>query len=153
MSLKSLFNFFWVFLVFSIFSCSNDTSEVLFFEDSITPYDFEEKRFLKPSIIVSIEGKYIIDTLVLKIKLYDQEYQEENFFEKQDKVKNGRYFGNFRDKDGFDLFDFPIVIQEIPTGPPGGPLFYHFEQKKINITRKQFEQIDFFSISVNNDVR
>ena len=141
-------------LIIPISGCSDKRDKILSFEDSIGFYSSEKQVFYEPNSTISIEGKYIIDTLVLKIVVFDKEDQGDKFKVRHDIIKGKKYFGNFRDKDGFDLFDFPITIQTIPTyrSGPGVSHLYHDEQKRIKITPEKYELIDSFSLSVNNDL-
>jgi hypothetical protein len=141
--------FFTVFI--SISGCQNNTEEtnkIISFEKPIMIWNESVKEWLKPNSTISIEGKYIVDRLVLKVKIFDKE-KLENFGDRQQIIKDQLYFGNFRDKDGFNLFKFPLLVQKHSSLLSVKPvkLIYHSEQIEIKISHEEFKLIDNFFIT------
>lgn len=138
---------FCSFLFVGFFSQKN---KELRFEDTISFWDKDGS--IEPHGTIQIECKYVIDSLLIKVLIHDNnKLDTDKFYRRFDAVKGKKYFGNFRDKDGYDLLDFPITIPDEPGLITGKGLVYHSEQKKIKISREIFDMIDSFYLSVNNE--
>ena len=136
------------FLFVGFFSQKN---KELRFEDTFSFWD--KDGVIEPRGTIQIECKYIIDSLLIKVLIHDKDTLDslDKFYRRFDTVKGKKYFGNFRDSDGYDLLDFQIMIPDEPGLITGKGLVYHYEQKKIKIPRELFDMIDSFYLSVNND--
>ena len=135
------------FLFVGFFSQKN---KELRFEDTISFWD--KDGVIEPHGTVQIECKYVINSLLIKVLIHDKDKLDtDKFYRRFDTIKGKKYFGNFRDKDGYDLLDFPITILDIPSSIDWKVFVYHIEQKKIKIPRELFDMIDSFYLSVNND--
>lgn len=140
--------FFTVFI--SITGCKNNTEEtnkIISFEKPLQVWNGSE--FLKPDSTISIEGKFVVNRLVFKVKIFDNE-DLDNIGPRQHILKDRTYGGYFRDKDGFNLFQFRIPVQDHSSIISFDPLtlVYHYEQREIKMTDEEFNLIDdvFFEI-------
>lgn len=151
MKVKTILSLLFFTVFISITGCQNNTEEtnkIISFEKPLHVWNESSKEWLKPNSTISIEGKYIVDRLVLKVKIFDKE-ELDDYGDRQQIIKNQLYYGNFRDKDGFNLFKFPIQVQNHSTVMTFTPfkLVYHYEQKEIKISHEEFKLIDNFFIT------
>jgi hypothetical protein len=150
MKVKTILSLLFFTVFISITGCSDKTEEfdeIIFLETPLQIHD-SNGNWLKERITVSIEGKYIVDNLVLKLRFYDKE-QLDNFSDRHNLIKGKIFYGFFSDKDGYHLFDFPIKISKTPIMESFTPriLSYHSEQKRIQVTPEKFKMIHSFFIS------
>ena len=147
------------FCSFLFLGCFSQKNNELHFEKK---YGFMSNRdgilrnkddIIPPPGTIQIKCKYVVDSLLIKVRIYDKDELDDDishtkFHKRFDTIKGRKFFGNFRDKDGYDLFNFPITISDNPF-ISDGRLLYHIGQNKIEIPRELFDMIDSFYFSVN----
>lgn len=139
------------FCSFLLLGCFDLKDKELRFEETFLFWD--KDGVIEPQGSIQLECKYVVDSLLTKVLIHDKDELDSliKFYKRFDTIKGKKYFGNFRDKDGYDILDFPIIISKEPRLITGKGLVYHSEQKKIKVSKEIFDRIDSFYISMNDE--